>query len=144
MTSKTKGEFLVKYFHYHKDYPKWDNAIKAVVNEARQSFFVEKSILTMTNENFEKIIKMWESGHDDVKSDAKSEKPDDTKLVFGWDGYLNRDDTRRVTTTINLKKFYSDVENVKCLVCDNLFDNEEEVLAHLSHHRDEQFFKQLK
>ena len=67
-----KGKYLVDYLYNHQDYPKYDDDIGDLVIMARRAFFVEKYILTMKDEEFDTIMKMWKQKNDLLVASEKN------------------------------------------------------------------------
>ena len=166
MTSKTKGEFLINYCKYHKDYPKWDNSFEIIKNVNRRMSFVASFIHDLTNKDFDKIVGMWEMENDDVKdtSEVTNKKVDvcfcghkrhkhsvsaDTHCLFckcdefkfSTEMILEdyRKTTKTITATINLREFCGTNDDVSCFICWETFTDEDEALAHLRKHKDREF-----
>ena len=59
-TAQTKGHFLVNHIHRLAEYPEWDDSLVALENKKLQSCFVEQTIMTMTNEEFDRLLRIWE------------------------------------------------------------------------------------
>ena len=167
MTSKTKGEFLINYCKYHKNYPKWDNSFEVEKNVNRRMNFIASFIHNLTDKDFEKIMEMWELKNDDIKdaSEVTNKKVDvcfcghkrhkhsvsaDTHCLFcecdkfKFNKAMDLEDYKKtmktITATINLREFCGTNDDVHCFLCWETFKNEDEALVHLGQqHKNEDF-----